>query len=302
MVGSGAFAVVVVIVVAAIPLGGNTIYLVGLLFLAFVIAAVCVVAHDEPFRAFRGPDARTISAKLPVTNLRVLAAKLTTIWVFALVFTGIGLWIKSGHHADVDPAVFSSQLDEIKKLDRFIGDVDEMDLRAKFGFLAMETINIDVVGRCEQKFFETGVRACDYSPYVGKGWLLSMNTTLTRLSRTRYGFHTAWDPSVVMMVIEPPAYVDARRAMSQFEHSADLPTKIISAITNFDKALDENVVILNEVLNDALQESPKNFIEARDPRSPRYGVVNAMYADRFVQLQPKADRIIVAIRDYLKIK
>jgi hypothetical protein len=84
--------------------------------------------------------------------------------------------------------------------------------------------------------------------------------------------------------------------------SSRLPTKVIDALSAFDRAVGANLTLMIEVLNGRLADNAQNIVRNFEYPSPYFGNVSGLYWDRFTQLKPKANAISSAIREYLKVE
>ncbi len=55
-------------------------------------------------------------------------------------------------------------------------------------------------------------------------------------------------------------------------------------------------------MNQRFKEARNNVFQDDDPSSPYFGGVSSYYSERFIRLKPKADKVINAIRAYLKVE
>jgi hypothetical protein len=110
------------------------------------------------------------------------------------------------------------------------------------------------------------------------------------------------NPGKVAIINTPKQYATHKARLLPSESSADLPSAVRTAVSDFDQTLDKDTTILLETLNDKLAENRDNIIYDHDVRSPYWRTVDNAYWARFIQLKPKADRIVAAMRAYLKVR
>ncbi|MGY0573480.1 hypothetical protein ACTGJ9_022350 [Bradyrhizobium sp. RDM12] len=104
------------------------------------------------------------------------------------------------------------------------------------------------------------------------------------------------------MIILTKKYQNSSAMLSRFAESGRLPNPVLGAVKDFDRAIADNVSIMQNVLNDSLQESRQFFLQGENVNSPNYfGVINARFSDKFVQLKPKAEAVMTSVRAYLKV-
>src|SRR5271170_2223231 len=94
-------------------------------------------------------------------------------------------------------------------------------------------------------------------------------------------------------------YLDSRTMLKQFLNSMALPPSVIDKVEDLDDTVGNDANILQQVLDSALRENQDIVVGANDPTSPYFGVINARYCDRFIQLEPKVNRIVDEGRSYL---
>ena len=110
------------------------------------------------------------------------------------------------------------------------------------------------------------------------------------------------NPRRVALLILPIQYLRSKNALATFMGSMKVPPSVKETIQAFDKAVQENTSLFQNTLDTMLQESDKNILEAETDGSPYFGAVNARFAEKFIQLKPKADEIIASMRKFLKIE
>src|SRR6266446_372229 len=193
------------------------------------------------------------------------------------------------------------QVEAVKEVSRFI-DRDENGLRELFDFPSMIATNFDLVRLKIISFRKIGNTSFDLTPYLKNGGTVMLDTEIAGGNLRHQGGGGIYnpDPNQVALIILPPKYSESKKVLLRYENSSELPSTVISAVKDFDAAVHENAKTLVRVLNDALKQSPDNYLHANDAGSPYFFAVNHMYLKRFIELRPKADKVRDAIRKSLR--
>lgn len=195
----------------------------------------------------------------------------------------------------------SAQTEEIKQLRAFITDLDEMALRNEFGFPQMMTVNIKAVKDRTINFKMTGHDDFSYMPYQFDGGSMLLSG---EQGEVRRGGAIVFEPHPdrVSLVLLPKEYSAGEKILGRFENSTELPIPVISAVKDFDLAVQENANNLIRALNSALQKNPDYYLRYDDFQSPYFHKVDGMWLEHFIQLRPKADKVRDAIRQFIGVK
>src|ERR1700680_890924 len=103
------------------------------------------------------------------------------------------------------------------------------------------------------------------------------------------GFVFDPNPGRVSLIMLPKEYSIGNEMLLRFEKSSALPSLIIAPIKDFHAAVMRNSEDLIRVLDKALRENLNYYFLYDDDKSPYFHEIDAMWLDKFVQLQPKAD-------------
>jgi hypothetical protein len=95
-------------------------------------------------------------------------------------------------------------------------------------------------------------------------------------------------------------YLDAKSELTPFANSVELPETITSSVVAFNDTLQADLDLLMDTLNQDLREDHNLIIHDNDSTSPYYHSATNRYWTFFHPLQPKADKVVAAIRAYLK--
>jgi hypothetical protein len=208
-----------------------------------------------------------------------------------------------GNSSAANPLI-DAQFTDISSLERFVGGKDEYELHELFDFPNMILLNIQLTKARLQRASETKTNVFDMTAYLGNGEKIHLNTEIAgdTLQMSPTGRATLNpDPHRMAMIILTKKYLESKRALFVFEDSVKLPTAIIESIKKFDRAVEENTSNIHSILDSDLPESPEYFLSYDDDKSKYFGAANESVMKRFIQLKPKADDIISAIRSYLKV-
>lgn len=93
-----------------------------------------------------------------------------------------------------------------------------------------------------------------------------------------------------------------REKLKQFEESGTLPSNVRDAVKSFEGALDKNIGIMLDVLNNEVRQDPYRIIYEDDTSSPYYLSVDTDYAGASEPLEPKRREISDQIRKYLNVQ
>jgi len=168
----------------------------------------------------------------------------------------------------------------------------------------MVTINLRITKARIEAADRTKTNVFDMTPYLAHGEQMQLNSVIagSDLTRTPGGFTYNPNPRRVALLILPIQYLRSKNALATFMGSMKVPPSVKETIQAFDKAVQENTSLFQNTLDTMLQESDKNILEAETDGSPYFGAVNARFAEKFIQLKPKADEIIASMRKFLKIE
>jgi hypothetical protein len=114
--------------------------------------------------------------------------------------------------------------------------------------------------------------------------------------------HVQWIPGNIGLINTSKKYNESRRLLAQFYSSAQLPVEVVRTLKDFDKAIEDNLVLMIEVLNERLADNAEKIIDNDKYSSPRFGNMSNLYWSRFIKLRPKAEAVSAAIRAYLEVK
>ncbi len=262
-----------------------------------VIKAAINVLREETLEL---PTTNGLLITKPNAWFRVRLYTVAMIYLFAPFAIGFLSWQKASIAAEPQP---TSQMQEIKEVERFIAEPDELVLRGQFGLNEMLDMNIKLVTDMVASAKEGRPRSQELMNYTANKMVMVVKD-LTTGHVTRHGgtFQLNGDVNSVFEVVLPSSYSINIRKLQKFEASPELPTSIIQALKGFDAAIDGDAELLASVENDALKKDPNYFLHFDDTTSPFFHVVDTIYLDKFVELRPKADKVRDAIRQFLGVK
>ena len=95
-------------------------------------------------------------------------------------------------------------------------------------------------------------------------------------------------------------YAEARSLLTSISSSSKLPLPIVSALTAFDKVVQDNAQMFAISLSECFAKNQRNIRENDDTNSDRHSAAWNYYWGRFIQLKPKAEAVGLAIRSALE--
>ena len=253
-----------------------------------------------------------IARSKPLRELTVLSRWVSVLAVgvfFGFLGDELGSWAlreyqrqKAVEQSTSQPNVSFAQ-EQIKELNKFIIEPDEMTLREEFGLNEMMSMNIKLVKDMVANSKGMGPRSLGLLQYAQNKEIMVVNDlTVGHLSRHGGAFQLEGDASTVFEVVLPSAYSSNIRRLGKFEVSSELPSSIIQTLNEFDAAVKGNAETLARVEDAALKRNPNYFLYYDDFESPFFHQIDTLYFDKFIQLRPKADRVRDAIRQFGGVK
>jgi hypothetical protein len=202
----------------------------------------------------------------------------------------------------IDAELFSAQLKELQRATDILGGKDEIGLREVFDFPMFTRLNLKFAREVVAPGTLTPAELDEISRYFEGGTrLVSFKyARTTRLSGG--GLKTEPIPDRVGLVLVSKKYRDAKALLMPFESSPLVPRAVRDSIKAFDKAVDDDLELLLNVINERLIEDKNNILLENDMNSPYFGGTNNSYVKRFTHLKPKADDVLEKIRAFLKVQ
>lgn len=196
--------------------------------------------------------------------------------------------------------LFSAQFKMLQSIDDFVARKDENELRETFDFPNMLKYNIKLAKSFEfPNLASSEVAEVDAFFKGGQGRLdlryLSVSPPDTRKKVSRI-------PGKIGMVNTSVKYINSRHMLMEFYSSSQLPSKIAAGLKALDKAVDDNMTLMIESLNESLRSDPRNISENDDGSSNFYASAYNLYWTKFIPLKEKADAVSSAIREYLGVR
>ncbi len=94
-------------------------------------------------------------------------------------------------------------------------------------------------------------------------------------------------------------FIESRQRLADLLAYTVLPIEVQDSLHDFDTAIEENLELMIDILNERFSHNHNEFIFAEDRESPHYGRIVGEYATRFRLLGPRANNIRQVIRRYL---
>jgi hypothetical protein len=194
--------------------------------------------------------------------------------------------------------VLSTQLEQLRELEKLFAGKSEVDLDSQFDFPNLEAINTRMIRDRIIQVRATGDKTnFALAPYSdGGGFLVATDIAGDTLFHTPSGGAFRLDFSRVAMIVLTTKYSNALKQLNYYEDSITIPTDVIAAIKDLDATVQKNARTLLNTLDSCLQENPDYFM---DGQMPPMGIIHQRFNQSRVELKPKIDEIVAASRKYL---
>ena len=249
----------------------------------------------------------------PVRQFRKKTKHYVVLAVVFLVFGVLGVGFFALFESQEEKAVtpkpnripgplLTSQIEEIKRLQDFIGGKGETELRELFDIPGMMKFNIRLAKSqlAPQATTREEMAETDEFFHEGKG-TINISHGYGKIIHTPNGVRYEAVPGKTGLLNFSKKRITNEEILTNFESSAQMPSKIRVALKAFHKALSDNMDVLFDVINEKFAEDPRNLTEAENINSPFYAVIWTEFCNRFIQLQPKRDAVIAEIQEYLRV-
>jgi hypothetical protein len=200
----------------------------------------------------------------------------------------------------VPEALFDSQVQELNKLNDFVGGKVEYGLDQMFDFPHILSFAIRTArSRLAPQMFSSPELAEIHRQLYSNDAEVDIRFGQPRSANGTYRFDP--NPKQLAVIALSPQYFSAKKQLTSFEAEALLPSNIQNAVADLDRTVSQNATLLFDVLNEEMQRDPNAILFNDDPSSPYSGAAENAYYRAFHRLKPKADAIVEAIRRYLKV-
>jgi hypothetical protein len=195
--------------------------------------------------------------------------------------------------------VLSTQLEQLRELEKLFAGKNEVDLDTQFDFPNLEEMNIRMIRDRIIHVQKTGDKTnFDLTPYINGGSeLLATDIAGDTLVHTSAGGVFRPDFSRVAMIVLTAKYLNALKQLNYYEDSITIPKDVVVAIKDLDATVQKNARTLLDTLDSALQENQEYFL---DGQMPPMGVIHERFVHSQIELKPKVDAILNASRKYLR--
>jgi hypothetical protein len=196
------------------------------------------------------------------------------------------------------PTVPALDETQAKELDVIFGANDETQLRQYFGFPEMLNINIALNKVRREHFAQTHNPDMDLTPFMqNRQMQFSSAYDIDSVRRTPGPLVAKLDIDSVSVLILSENYSVHKAELLKYENSSGPPPSVTCTIKDFDRALQLNVDLMQNLFNDLMRKSPNYFVLYDDASHPEYfKVIDTLYWGRFNQFRPVADQIRDALR------
>lgn len=199
--------------------------------------------------------------------------------------------------AQINPILFNAQLQEIREVEEFIGRKSEIELRETFDFDQIVPYNLE------------SVRARIIGKKLDDLVVMNFNLVGSRMDPKRMKVTREGEDSIPMFDDIPgrvgvvhlsSKHIESCRTLDRFTDSSQLPTDVVTALRVVYDAVNDNIKLLMDVLDESLQDDERNITDY-DKRGQYEGRVANLYTRRFIALKPLAAAVNTAIRRHLNI-
>jgi hypothetical protein len=299
IVRSGEWATILALVAWAFTESDEVAFMINLLAMAWLVSVISIVTYE---------DLDTTVVTWGISIITPMRVRLASLLGFGLLFSLIGLFI-NGHvaakqaaeKATVPEVLFGAQLRELNELEGFIGQQSEDVLREMFDYPNMLKFNIALTkkGLAPQLMSIIELRDLDSFNQHAKGMVSLQYGRLIGHPQPE-PLEVVPDEGQIVIINISDKYISQKSKLSKFKQSVNLPLAVINAVGELDDTLHTDTQLIMDVLNQDLREDKNYVIFDDSASSPYHRSTSGRYWTRFTSLQPKADKIVVAIRAYLK--
>jgi hypothetical protein len=232
-----------------------------------------------------------------LSSLIVAAAAVVAWWVFGIVMQ-LSAPSQTGNKRPPQ-AILTSQIQELKQLQDFLGGKDEGELWELFDLPGISRFNIRRAKAVIRPDALTTQEAAEIDAFFKDGQAM-IDLHYCKISRTAGGIQYHAIPGRLGILNISRKYVTNRQTSAKFQASAQLPASITNTVRQLDAAVAANAQLLHDVINKELAEHPDNILFDEDGNSPLFGATSGAFLDRRILLKPRQERIMSAIAAYLK--
>jgi hypothetical protein len=195
--------------------------------------------------------------------------------------------------------LLGSQIEELKRLQEFVGGKSESELWELFDLHNITRFNIRRAKSALNPKALSLKDALEINAYFEGGKAI-LSAVYSKVTRTAGGIRPEPIPGKLGILNLSLKHVSNRQTLSRFQSSHQMPLAIRDAIKKLDEAVEENVQTLLDVINEKMVENPENIFREENGTSPLFGATSGAFLDKRVWLQPKQEEIIEQVRRYLK--
>jgi hypothetical protein len=201
----------------------------------------------------------------------------------------------------VSEQVFQAQIVEMDKLQEWLDDKSEDELRELFDYPNMLKFNVALAKErlAPALMSSNEVKELDAFNQHAKAMVSLQYGRLIPHPELK-SLDIIPDEGQTVVINISDKYIEDRNKLSKFKQSLNLPLSVINAVGELDDALIANTQLIMDVLNQDFREDKNYVIFDNSPSSPYYGSTTKRYWNRFTPLQGKAEKIVSTIRAYLK--
>jgi len=202
---------------------------------------------------------------------------------------------------EIPASLYAAQLAELREIDAFIGNKDEMELRQTFDLPNMIRFNTLMA---KGRLFVWGL-----TPEEGKkvdeffaGGKAQIDIRYAKVTSVNNAAQYEPIPGKFGLMNLSKKYADNLKRLNEYVASATIPDDVKKALTDFRDTIVADTSLIFDVINGCFQENSAQVIQNDTYGAQFYGSVTGAYAGRFLALRPKADVVSAAIRKYLGVR
>ena len=213
-----------------------------------------------------------------------------------------GIWGRP--KPQTDKQVFAAQLKRLQAIQDFFEAKTEFELREAFDLNDMAKYNFTKAA-IDHNRLQFTQQAIDKAEEFFKGGNFNLSLKYVHVSSMGGADHSPVlqeIPGKAYRIYCSVKYLQARQELQRLASFTEVPSSIRNKINSFSEALDKNLDILLDVINQDLDENPDRLAHNDDEKSRYAGAATNTYNKASVQLKPLADDVISEIRNYLGVK
>src|ERR1700733_6644306 len=278
----------------------------GVAIVLLVIAGAALLSKLSQWEGIA--DLARLSRFLRNTGYLAVMAAFLLVCVYVNNERGSAPWFTLSRHNSVRSAAMAG-VQAASTLNQFIGGKDESHLQELFGFNEMLDLNVHITRDRVISERSGGVVPFDVGKYLAANRVGDGTPVIFQAKNDRPDLYPIGSP-VKMRTITPgkidyvvaaAQYSNSKNRLAPYLTSGVLPQSIIYPLRDFDSLVGDEIVMLTHLLDEDFKQHPEYFLSYDDTNSELWHVIGKQFHQRFTLLQPKANSVIDAIRQFLQV-